>query len=450
MDADKILTIIKKNNISMIRFEMPDVYGISHCRLFPAAAFARRVSDGVKFGISTVMSSDPMGNLAEGTGCGEEIGYGDCLAFPDLDSFQILPWTQINTARVLMNPTVNGLPLTGYPRFVARRQVAKLNAVGFSLLSTHSFEFHVENLQDRNPIFSGRNFGATVRLPSAEGILEPLCEYLPQVGLELENMDTGHGPGQLSISYKPAFGLKAADNAYTYRTSIKEIARRHNYMASFMTKPYGDMGCGSSGHFIHSIWDTKRKGPLLFDKEHPTGLSKNGRHWVAGILAHVPGLTILMGPTINCVKRYVPNELVPVNATWGYDNRSTAVRVRIAGDRGTFIENRLPSSGCNPYIVMAATIAAGLDGIANKLPLPPPIKGDVRDEKVVPPYTASVPNNLHDALSALVADTVLCDALGDDFINCFLALKQQEDRLHTKAMATGNSKWEYDYYFEYM
>ena len=448
MDVDKIQALIKKNNITTIRFDMPDVYGISHCRLFPASAFAKKATDGVKFSISTLMASDPQGNFADGTGYGEEVGFGDCLAFPDLESFMVVPWAK-STARVLMNPTMEGLPVIGYPRFVARRQLAKLNAVGFSLLATNSYEFYVESLSDRKPIYTGRNFGATIRLPSLEGIMEPLCDYLPQVGMEIENVDTGHGPGQMALSYKSAFGLRGADNAYTFRTSVKEIALRNSHIASFMTKPYAE-GSGSAGHFIHSLWDTKRKAPLLYNKEHPTGLSKNGRHWVAGILAHVPGLAILMGPTINCIKRYVPNELVPVNATWGYDNRSAAVRVRIAGDRGTFIENRLPGSGCNPYIVMAATIAAGLDGIANKLPLPPPVKGDVTDEKTVPPYTATVPNTLHDALSALVADTVLCDALGDEFINCFLSLKQQEDRLHTKALATGNKNWEYEYYFEYM
>ncbi|XP_030837053.1 lengsin [Strongylocentrotus purpuratus] len=448
MDVDKIQAIIKKNGISTIRYEMPDVYGISHCRLYPAASFSRRSSDGVKFSISTLMSSDPQGNLATGTGYGEEIGFSNCLAFPDLETFQVVPWAKA-TARVLMNPTIDGLPVVGYPRYVARLQIAKLNAVGYTLLSTNRYEFYVENAAERKPIFSGRNFGATVRLPKAEGILEPLCDYLPQVGFDILNMDTGHGPGQIGMAYQPAFGLKAADNASKFRTSTKEIALRNSHIASFMTKPYTD-GSGSCGHFIHSIWDTKRKHPMLFDKEHPTGLSKNGRHWVAGILSHVPGLAVLMCPTINCVKRFEPNQKAPVNATWGYDNCSTAVRVRIMGDRGTFIENRLPGSGCNPYIVMAATIAAGLDGIANKLPLPPPVKGDVMDEKTLPQLTTEIPNNIHDALSALVADTVLCDALGDEFINCFLSLKQQEDRLMTEAMASGNKDWEYGYYFEYM
>ena len=274
-------------------------------------------------------------------------------------------------------------------------------------------------------------------------------EYLPQVGVKLERLESEMGPGQLEISYKPAFGIRAADNAHTYKTSIKEIAILNGYVASFMSKPYPDKA-GSSGHFCHSLWDAEGKVPLLYDDKSPTGLSELGRYWMAGILAHAPAITVLMAPTVNCLKRITPLGMCPVNSTWGMDNRTCAVRVKIRGAEGTYLENRIGAAGCNPYLSLAATVAAGIDGIVNKLELPPKVTGNAYRFEDLPQNTQALPADMKDALEALLDDKVICDALGEEFIKCFTAAKRHDINVEKNALARGECDWEFKHFFYYL
>ena len=282
-----------------------------------------------------------------------------------------------------------------------------------------------------------------------QSFFQEILVEMPKTGVDIENYQCEAGIGQLEITYRPEFGIKAADVGQTFKLGIKEIALKQGLVASFMSKPWPDRS-GNSAHYCHSLWDVEGKVAKLYDESSRTGLTQLGEHWVAGLLHHARAIAVLMAPTMNCLKRYKRNSFAPWNATWGPDNRTCAIRVKINGEKGTYIENRMGAGGCSPYISMAATIAAGLDGIINKLPLPKGIDGagSAYKDEDIPPDTPLIPSNMEEAVQALLDDEVITKALGEQFIKCFVALKRHEIRLEQEAVSKGNvEEWERDYLY---
>nr|XP_054771259.1 lengsin-like [Lytechinus pictus] len=445
------LTLIEDHNLTAIRFEQTDMHGIARCKTIPACHFKEKATKGVNFVLLALGALDVKGELVElveDTGYGEDVSFGDAVAFPDFDTLYPLPWLK-STGRILVEPTYNGESVPGHPRVIAKRQLEKLKEMGMSLLSAHEHEFYLVEKETLKPMNGDdSNIFATIRNTPILDLIDKFIEYLPQVGVSVESVENEMGPGQVEISYKPAFGLRAADNAHTYKTSIKEIALLNGCVASFMSKPYPEQA-GSSSHFCHSLWDVEGKLSLLYNHDDPTHLSEIGQQWTAGILAHARATEILMAPTVNCLKRVKPMA-TPINVTWGLDNRTCLVRVKINGDTGTYLENRAGASGCNPYLSLAATVAAGIDGIVNKMKLPPPVTRNAYKPENIPPKTASIPDNMEDALKALLDDEVICDALGKEFIKSFSALKRYEANQEREARDKGDEHWDFNKFFYYL
>ncbi|XP_072175643.1 lengsin-like [Diadema setosum] len=447
MNCEEILREIEKEELLAVRFEQTDMNGIARSKIIPSCHFKEKATGGLgvvlghlAFGVQAELIAD--------TGYNEEIGYADAMMFPDYDTFQVLPWVE-KIGRILTEPTYKGEYVVAHPRVVARKQLEKLKTLGLSLLSAHELEFYLLDKKTLHPFSSDINAHSTIRGTPINGLFNRLIEYLPKVGINVESLETEYDPGQVEITYKPAFGIRSADNAHTFKTSVKEIALLNGYVATFMCKPYPD-SVGSACHFCHSLWDLEGKTPLTYDSGDPQGLSQTAKWWIAGLLAHSPAIQILMEPTVNCLKRTQPFKFCPVNATWGIDNRSCAMRVKVNGGQGTYIENRMGSAGCNPYLALAATVAAGMDGIINKLPLPPECTGNAYIERDVPPKTPALPVNTEDALQALRNDEVISEALGEDFIKCFSAIRINEAKVEKEALEKGDAKWEFNYFHEYL
>ena len=351
---DEVLKKIEENDIIAIRFELADLNGVARSRIIPACHFAEAATKGITYP-TCVLALDVQAATFEGSGYAAEIGFRDCVLLPDIDTFRVLPWVK-QTGRILVETTHNGMVIESYPRVIARRQLDKLESLGISLLSAHEHEFYLVDKETMKTVNDDINYNATIRsTPVNEFILQVINE-LPKVGVSVEHVETEYGPGQFEITYKPAFGIRAPDNAHTYKISIKEIALLNGYVASFMSKPYPDKS-GSSSHFCHSLWDAEGKVPLIFDEQSPMKLSKVAKHWLTGLVAHGPAISLLMGPTVNCLKRLKAAAFCPKNSTWGIDNRSVAFRVKFNGGKGTYFENRIGAAGCNPYLSLAATVA---------------------------------------------------------------------------------------------
>ncbi|XP_071495381.1 lengsin-like [Diadema antillarum] len=310
--------------------------------------------------------------------------------------------------------------------------------MGISLLGAHEFEFVVEEAASNDPIFFGSNCGHLLNLSRAESLVQQFLQYLPQMGLNVETVESEAGPGQLEVTYQPTNGLNIGDNGYTFKTSIKEICQKNGFNASFRSKHAETVT--SSSHFCHSLWDARNSMPLMSDPEGLYGMSALARHWLAGLLHHAPAMTLLMCPTINCLDRLGTSPSTPTTASWGIDNRSCAFRLHLPSDPsnggGMFLENRIGGAGGNPYLTMAATLAAGIDGIVRQLALPVPTEGVVPAD-----FTSTLPTNMSDCLDAFLADDVICDAMGPDFVHCFTTLKRHEMNLHREAERSGDSSW---------
>ena len=449
MSLGKALEAMHNHKIEFVRMEISDVYGIARSRIVPARHFESFCKSGMFFPMAAY-SFDGRGHDADEYGCGicREVGYGDMMLHPELETFQIIPWCE-NTARVLLRPDDRGKAFRIDPRQIAWNQLQKLEKMGLSLFSAHEYEFYVVDPETRQPFLKDGNLLATLRTYTDTKLLHQLMRDLPKVGVDIECAEGEGGIGQLEITYRPSFGLRAADNAHTYKLSVKEIARIHGYMASFMSKPWHNRS-GCSSHYCHSLWDAKTKEPLLYDSKTSTGLSEIAQHWIAGLIAHAPALTILASPTVNCMRRLVPNTFAPITATWGFDNRTTAVRIKLNGKKGTYIENRIGASGSNPYLLLAGTVIAGMDGIRRKLPLPTEAPGSMYEADQIPPGTAELPTNMEAAMSALESDKVMSEALGPDFMKCFLAMKQKEVEESQQALTNKDDEWEMKMFFEYL
>ncbi|XP_041453395.1 lengsin-like [Lytechinus variegatus] len=445
MSLSQVLEDIEEKGITAVRFEQTDLNGVARSKLIPSRHFKDK-AEGANFYLGHI-GMDVQAGVVSGTGFCEEVGHCDAVMLPDFSTFKVLPWAE-NTARILIEPTYKGEYVSAHPRVAARRQLERLKDLGYSLFSAHEHEFYVVDKDTKKPIHSDINVRATLRMVPIRNFLKQIMEEMPIAGVDIEQVETELGPGQLEITYRPAFGIRAADNAFTFKTGIKEIALLHGYQASFMSKPYPNES-GSSAHFCHSLYLADEKTPVFYDASSPTGLSEVGENWAAGILAHAPAIEVLMASSVNCLKR-VGAPFSPKNATWGIENRFAMLRVKINGDKGTYMENRAGAAGANCYLILAATVAAGIDGIINKYKLPAEVTNPGVSHEEVTSTAAELPNNMETALGALLNDEVIRNAFGEDFIKCFSAMKMHEVELAKRAKARRQENWEFEFYFEYL
>ena len=439
----KIVQQVEEEGVKFVRFEFGDMNGISRCRVVPSRHMWEKSSQGINMPLAH-LSMDSACNFVPDTGYTTEIGWRNATFLPDLSTFRTVPWCQ-NTALVLMEPEFQGKPVTSYPRYIARQQINRLSEMGYSLLSAHEHEFYVVGAESKKPLHQG-NLRSSLNIFADCDLLFDFADCLSGAGINVEAIDTEIYPGQVEITYKPTFGVRAADNAHIYRTAIKEIAQKRGYIASFMSKPWPDQN-GSAAQLCHSLWDTEGKKSMMSDPSNELGISELAQHWIAGIIAHAPAMSLIMAPTINCQEQIQPHNLMPTNATWGIDNRSCALRLVRQGEDGTYLENRMGAGASNPYLTLAATVAAGIDGITRKLPLPTRVIGDAYIKENVPPGTQYLPANLQGAVEAFQEDNVLREAFGEEFCRVFLAIKRYEIEQGKKAPASGDTDWEYSNYF---
>ncbi|KAJ8029790.1 Lengsin [Holothuria leucospilota] len=450
--VEDIIEKLKEENIDSVRFEYCDINAVARSKTIPSRHFKSKVNYGLLFPICC-LTIDPKGGMVNDHII-ERYLWSDMVCYPDLSTFTVLPWMQ-KTARVFVTPLSvgDGDQVKIDPRTIAMTQIKALLKKKIKLLSSLEYELWLVDEITRKPVNTDINIFSTIRLSKYQDFFNKVSRNLFTVGVDIECIESEYAKGQFELPMEPAFGVQAGDNAVTFRTGIKEMALQEGLMASFMTKPYEDAD-GASGHFNHSLWSLDGKTSLLADTSRPSGLSEIGEYWIAGILAHVPALSVLQAPTLNCRDRNKPGTFAPFNATWGYDNRTCAVRLKGNTEQGFYIENRLGSSAGNPYINLAATIAAGIDGINRQLLLPKalPLNKSSDDEGIIPPGTVLIPTDGEDALQALLSDEPLVKALGSEFVKTFEAIRRHEMKLmddYTKSGAN-KVKWARELYFEYI
>jgi glutamine synthetase len=259
-------------------------------------------------------------------------------------------------------------------------------------------------------------------------------------GLPIEACNPETGPGQFEITLRYGPSLAAADDAFLFKSGVKEVAAQNDLLATFMAKP-NTTWAGNSCHIHLSLRDMQDRG-VFFDPGEPEQLSVTMRHFAGGVLSTMRELTALMATTPNSYRRYVPYSWAGTTATWGIDNRSTGLRVVREGEKGTRLEHRQPGGDANPYIATAAMLAGGLHGITNKI--------EPRELSAVDAYSrprddvTALPSTLAEALDLLERSEAARDWFGDDFVDHYVVLKRAE----LDAQAVAVTDWEIARYLE--
>jgi glutamine synthetase len=452
MDLADIGRAIAEGQIEFVRFEQSDIHGIARSKLIPAHHVARFAEDGLNFLLGQ-LGFDAQAGVAPGTGYLEELGFPDSRIFPDPATFRVLPWLDA-TARLLCEPRFyDDRPAGAAPRYVARSQLDALEALGYRVSTGFEYEFYLREAASDQPPYPGIQIFATLRNEFDGAFVHQLIRDLQAVDVDIITANAEYGPGQQEINFAPGWGIAGADAAFSFKHGVKEIARQHGYVASFMTRPYSDQS--SSGcHFHHALYRVADGGNAFDDPNAPDGLSALARQFIAGQIAHAPALAALYAPTVNCAKRYRLYSFAPTNATWGLENRTVGIRIKGVRGSNTHVENRIPCAASNPYLVMAGTLAAGIDGIRRGLEPPDPVSGIAYGMTGV----TDLPTTLGAALDALEADETLRPALGEEFVKLFVAVKRHEigkarsaiPSFDTPAFHDTVDEWEREELFEFL
>jgi len=432
---------LTQQGIKYVLAQFVDIHGVAKAKSVPVAHLPSVLKDGAGFAGFAIW------------GVGIEPNGPDFMAVGDLATLAPVPW-QPGLARIVCEGHVNGQPWGYDSRVVLKKQTARLAERGLTIFTGLEPEF---SLLKRTASGGIEPCDATDTLAKPcydyKGLsrtrvyLEKLSDCMRAAGLDVYQIDHEDANGQFELNYTYADGLTSADHFIFFKMAATEIANEMGLICSFMPKPFGNRP-GNGMHMHVSLGDGKRN--LFEDDTDPNGLhlSPLAYNFLGGLLAHAPALTALACPTVNSYKRLVVGRSLtgstwaPAYISYGDNNRSTMVRI----PKGR-LELRLPDGSCNPYLATAALIAAGLDGIDRKLDPGAPHNDNLyalTPEQLKERGIQVLPQNLEQALNALEADKVICDALGP-VAGEFLTLKRAEWLEYMRFV----SDWELKSYLEF-
>ena len=283
--------------------------------------------------------------------------------------------------------------------------------MGYNLKSAWELEFTLHDAKTGQPLWNHPDELSLLAMRPYEKLLYDISSDLAEININVEKLHVEWAPSTIEMTLVPTSDILSVDNMFIAKAAIKDICFNKGYIASFMPASFD--GGFSTLHLNHSLWNDQSCN-AFYDEGSTNSLSEVARYWVAGLLKHAPALTALFCPTVNCYRENLHTLFTADKADWGVDNRHAAMRIKNTNESQTYVENRIPSSAANPYIVLAATVAAGIDGIKNKLKLP----------ETMDPQAPTLPHTLEEALDALEQDKALVDALGAQFVEWYQIAKR--------------------------
>ena len=421
MTKEEILKIIKENNISYIRLQFTDMLGDIKAVEIPISKIDDAFNNKVMFDGSSI----------EGF---VRIKEADMYLYPDLDTFLILPFEE-GVARFICDVyTPEGKPFIGDPRYVLKKEVKKMQEMGIDTLNIgFEPEFYLFKLKEDgtcalNPSDQASYFDLSP-FDGGEDIRREIALVLEKMGFVVQTSHHEVGPGQNEITFKYSDVVNTCDRVQTFKQVVKVIARKHNYLASFMPKPLQ----GQAGNGMHtncSLFDKKGHN-LFYDEKDPMGLSLLCRKWINGLITHCRSLALLTNPIVNSYKRLVSGFEAPIYACWSDANRSSLIRIPAVRGLSTRTEMRNVDPCANPYLALAGILAAGLDGIknTNEKNLIPPVKDNLfaLDEDTIEKMgIMHLPETLHEAVGEFKKSELMKEALGDHIYPRYIEAKEKE------------------------
>ncbi len=415
-----IIRLVEEQDVRFIRLQFTDIFGIMKNVAISASQLEKALDGECMFD----------GSAIEGFTRVEE---SDMYLKPDLDSFLIFPWRpqQGKVARLICDVmTLDGNSFSGDPRQILRDVVKEAEAMGYTFNVGPECEFFLFNQDDQgNPTtvsFDTGSYFDLEPLGQGEDVRREIVLALEDMGFEVEASHHEVAPGQHEIDFRFDEAIAAADRLMTFKLAVKTIARRYGMHATFMPKPIE----GVSGSGLHANMSLFRNGVNVFnDPEDPEGLSLVARQFIAGLLAHIRGISAIANPLVNSYKRLIPGFEAPCNISWSLHNRSPLIRIPASRGENTRIELRSPDPASNPYLLMAVCLAAGLDGIRRQLDPGPSVNTNfyaLTAEARADLGVDELPANLAAALDEMEKDQLLHQVLGEHVMEIYVAAKRKE------------------------
>jgi len=431
------------DNVKFIDLQFTDIVGAIKSVTIPISGLENVLEKGMWFDGSSIQGF-------------ARIQESDMFLTPDASTYRVLPWTSTERrrARLLCDiKSPDGSVFGGDPRAVLRRAVEYAASLGYTYNCGPELEFFLFRRSESGaitptPFDVGGYFDFSPK-DENQSVRGEIVLALEAMGMKIEAAHHEVAIGQQEIDFEYADALTAADNAITFKYTVKAIAAAHGIHATFMPKPI--FGINGSGMHVHqSLADVKTGKNRFSDTSDAYKLSKEAYGFISGQLAHARALAGIVAPTVNSYKRLTPGFEAPAYICWAQVNRSALIRIprfMPGREQSTRIELRFPDPSCNPYLAFAAMLYAGLDGIQSGMATPDPVNEDVyhfSPEDLSARGIGTLPGTLGEALDALEGDRLLMDALGEHIAEWYVRAKRAEwDEYRIRV-----SQWELDRYLE--
>lgn len=439
--AEDIKKSVKDNDVRFLRLAFTDINGTSKAVEVPTSQLDKVLTNDIRFDGSSI---DGFVRLEE----------SDMVLYPDFSTWAVLPWGDEKGGKigrlVCSVHKTNGEPFEGDPRNNLKRVLKEMKDMGFADFDIgFEAEFHLFKL--------GEDGNWTTEVPDHASYFDmtsddegarcrrDIVETLENIGFEVEAAHHEVGDGQQEIDFRFDDALTTADRVQTFKMVVREVARKHGLYATFMAKPVE----GQAGNGMHTNMSLFKDGKNVFyDKDGEFHLSDTALYFLNGILEHARAITAIGNPTVNSYKRLIPGFEAPVYISWASKNRSPLVRIPDAEEINTRLEMRSADPTANPYLLLAACLTAGLNGIKEaKKPMAPITSNvfEMSEEERAKRGIKPLPSTLHNAVKAFKADPLIQEALGEHLTQSFIDSKNLEWSKYTQSV----SDWERDRYMGY-
>lgn len=430
---EDIVQMVEEEDVEFIRLQFVDTFGTLKNMAVTSSQLDMVLNNQCMFDGAAVEGFDTK-NVSE------------LVLAPDLDTFAIFPWRpqRGRVARFIcdvLNP--DGTPYEADPRYILKKTIKEASDKGYTFNVGPESEFFLfETSESGEPTTDSNEKGGLFDIApvdSGENARRDMVLSLSEMGFEIESSYHSNEVAQHRIDFKYDKALRTADNLMTYKLAVRTVAKRHGLHATFMPKPkYGLKGSAMS--FNMSLYKDNKN--IFVDEDAEDGFSEDAYHFMAGIIHHIKGMTLINNPIINSYKRLVPGYNAPVHISWSRTNRTPLIRLTKAGRLGSRVVLRSPDGACNPYLVMAACLKSGIEGIEKKMT--PPISEDDIAAKEGKITFDILPRTLRESIKAFEKDEFLQGIFGKQISNTFIEQKQKE----WNEFCSQVTSWEVDKYLD--
>ncbi len=443
--ATEALKKLHQSNVHTVEVAVVDTYGHLRGKRVPVQRFVESVATGGLNIADAVYIFDVQCDIVDAPTINMSTGYLDTHLVPDLSTLRLFEHRPGYAIVISHSIDEHGHPHPLDPRAVLAKQVDACRELGFEAVVATELECYV-CLPDWTPFQSHVQYSSLTDALALEEMVAAMRSALIAAGIPLESSNPEYGPGQLEINFGPSDPLTTADNTVLFKSIVKQVAVQHGARVTFMPKPW--TGQSGSGMHIHS--SLTKDGANQFGESTPGSQHPNELmgYWTAGLLHHATAMQLVGIPSPNGYRRVRPNTFCPTHVHWGADNRTVMARLTMNQGAANRVEFRNPGADANPYLAIAAVLAAGCDGVVNRRGLPPKSTGDMYAN---PGDTVALPTNLNEAISAF-EKSALAELLGPTFAENFVVLARNEVAVSAEAVSGDPddiTEWEFARYREH-